>query len=549
MGDNKGTIGIYGIQDRVNSIHPQYVHDHNLALIEGGDVKHYLQLERLTRNKRDNKLYQHLPNLIREKKLVDADIDVVFVDNVIGRALISDCGQIRFEAPLNKNLTKDWEEGRLWWFNREIKAHVLNHELAHVFSCLPFFGNFKENSLLIHFDGGASLSNFSAWIYRMGKIIPVEHHWELKHLTSLFNANALTFGIIGAKLQDQNSVPGKLMGFAALGTYNEDIEFWLRQNNWFEDIWSKKSKFFEAAKSDFGINLKSLDQHNTFLQDVAATIQEVFMRETLMKIDDVNSLSNCKNLYYTGGCALNIHSNSAIIESGIFENIYIPPCTEDSGLALGAAAFGEWKKDQNFKPHSSYINNWGIEDYRAEYTEEDISKIASLLANGKIIGTCNGIAEAGPRALGNRSLLALPTKALSKKVSIDCKKREWYRPVAPIMLEEHAKYFTELETINPLAKNMLIDFPIAIKKQDEIAGVIHANGTARIQVVFSKDDNPFIFDLLTELSVKHNIKALINTSFNFKGEPIVHKEEDAIKSGEAMDIDAVVLNGKLRLLK
>jgi carbamoyltransferase len=112
----------------------------------------------------------------------------------------------------------------------------------------------------------------------LGKIIPVEHHWELKHLSTLYNANALTFGIIGAKIQDQNSVPGKLMGYAALGNYNEDIEFWLRQNNWFENIWAKKSVFFESAKADFNINLNAFDQHNTFLQDVVATIQDIFMR-------------------------------------------------------------------------------------------------------------------------------------------------------------------------------------------------------------------------------------------------------------------------------
>ena len=218
------TLGIYGIQDRIDSESPQMVHDHNLAFIENGEVKKFLQLERISRIKRDNKLHHRLVALMTEEKLVDTEMDVVFVDNRVGRSFISSNGQIRFEAPLNKRLTKDWEEGQLWWFNRELKSFILNHELAHIFSCLPFFGNFKENSLMIHFDGGASLSNFSAWMYRMGKIIPVEHHWEMKQLTSLYNANALTFGIMGAKKEDQNSVPEKMMEFAALGTYNENIE-------------------------------------------------------------------------------------------------------------------------------------------------------------------------------------------------------------------------------------------------------------------------------------------------------------------------------------
>jgi carbamoyltransferase len=548
MNEGKSTLGIYSIQDRLDTNYPQYVHDHNLALVDKGSVVKYLQLERVSRVKRDNKLHIHLPQLIREAGMVDADFDVVFVDNVVGRAMISANGQIRFEAPLNTKLTKDIEKGKLWWFNRELDSYVLNHELAHIFSCMPFFGEFEENSLLVHFDGGASLSNFSAWIYKMGKIIPVEHHWELKNFTSLYNANALTFGIIGATIEHQNSVPGKLMGYAALGSYNEDIDFWLRQNNWFEDIWGKRSHFFEKVKADFGIEMKSFDQRNTFLQDIAATIQELFMRETLLKLDDLYTLTGCKSLYYTGGCALNIYTNSAIIESHLFDNVFIPPCPDDSGLALGAAAFVEWKKGHTIKKHSPFMNNWGLTENSFNYTNEDLSQVAQLLAEGKVVGVCNGFGEAGPRALGNRSLLALPTKALAQKVSTEHKQREWYRPVAPVMLEKNACYFTGKKKIHPLSRYMLLDMKIPEDKQMEIPGVIHANGTARIQTLFSKEDNPFLYDLLTLLDEQYNVKALINTSFNTKNNPMVHTESDALKSAREMGIDAVVVNGKVNLV-
>lgn len=548
MDNVKPTLGIYGIQDRIDAEYPQMVHDHGLALMEQGKVSEYIQLERLSRIRRDNKLHRHLPDIIREMKLVDRDMDVVFVDNMVGRAYISQCGQIRFEAPLIKRITKDWEEGRLWWFNREMSSYVLNHELAHIFSCLPFFGQFNENSLLIHFDGGASFSNFSAWMYRQGKIIPVEHHWEMKPLTALFNANALTFGIMGANMEDQNSVPGKMMGYAALGTYNENIEFWLRQHHWFADIWGKRSVFFERVKADFGIDLKSFDQHQTFLQDVVATIQEVFMRETLLKIDDVNALSNCKNLYYTGGCALNIQTNSAILESRLFDHVYIPPCTDDSGLALGAAAFGEWKKEQAFHPHGPYLGKHKAGETAFCYSKEDLAEAARLIAAGKVLGLCNGPAEAGPRALGNRSLIALPTKELARKVSVEHKKREWYRPVAPVMLEKYSSYFTGLPVIHHLSGFMLLDLPVLPEQQKEIAGVVHANGTARIQTLFAREENPYLFDLLTLLDEQYQIKALINTSFNVMGKPMVHTFDDARQAAREMGIDAVVLNGKVHLV-
>jgi carbamoyltransferase len=267
-----------------------------------------------------------------------------------------------------------------------------------------------------------------------------------------------------------------------------------------------------------------------------------------MKIDDVNTLSNCKNLYYTGGCALNIQANSAIVESNLFENIFIPPCAEDSGLAIGAAAYGEWKKGNSFSRQNAYLNNWGVEDYNVEYTEADLKEVAELLVSKKIIGICNHHAEIGPRALGNRSLIALPKKSLAKKVSVELKKREWYRPVAPVMLEKNTKYFTGFEKIHHLSKYMLLDFPVLEQRQNEIAGVIHSNGTARIQTLFEKSENPFLFDLLTLLENQYNIKALINTSFNIQGEPIVHTTDDAIKSGKEMGLDALILNGKVKLL-
>ena len=541
----KSTLGIYGIQDRNENWYPQVAHDHNFALLENGEVKHYLQLERYTRKRNDNRLHQFLPKLASELGLADRQMDVVFVNKLIGSAFISANGQIRFEAPLIKRLSKTWEEGRLWWFNNELNSYLLNHELAHIFSCLPFFGEFKENSLLIHFDGGASLSNFSAWMYRMGKIVPVEHHWELKQITQLYNVNALTFNIFNTTIENYKSVPEKLMSFAVLGNYNEDIEFWLRQNRWFEAINENKNLFFESAKSDFNIDIKSLNQHNTFIQDIIATIQEIFMRETLMKIDDVNTLSNCKNLYYTGGCALNIKTNSAIIESGLFENVFIPPCPDDSGLGLGAAAFGEWMKGNNIKKHSPYLNNWSIEQVQVDHSYETIQQLAKLLVNGKIIGIFNGYGEVGHRSLGNRSIIALPTLALANKISVNHKKRDWYRPVSAVMLEKNAKYLTGKNAVHPLTRYRLIECTIVESKQKETAGVIQANGMAQIQTIFEKTDNPFLFDLLTLLDEHYNVKALINTSFHTSIEPLVQNEKEALESGRKLQLDYVVINGQI----
>lgn len=549
MDKKKPTLAIYGIQDRENYKYPFYVHDHNLAIMQNGKVLSFLQQERISRRKRDNTFHIHLKDILKKKKLLAQDYDLVFVDNVVGRTFLSQNGDVRFEAPLSNSLSANVEKGKCWWFGEEKEAWSLNHELAHIFSCLPFFGNFKENSLLVHFDGGASLSNFSAATFKNGKIEWIEYSWDLKPYSTIYNANALVFSILGAKLAEQNAVPGKFMGFAGLGKYNPEIGTWLQQNNLFQDIWGKTSQFFEKAKQDWEVKLHSFDQKNSFIQDVAATLQQIFIDKIISKLTELATKTGARTLYYTGGSSLNIVANSKIIESNLFDEVFIPPCTEDSGLALGAAAFAEWKKHGLIEQNPAYLNNWEIENYLADYNSETIKEVAENILQNKIIGVCNNYGEAGPRALGNRSILTLAnSKSLSKKLSVEKKGREWYRPLAPIALEKNTKYFTGLPKIHPLSKYMLVDFSVLPEKQKELQGAIHSDGTARFQSIFEKEENPFIYDLLNYLDHNYNVKALINTSFNAQNEPIVHTEKDALNAAKKMKLDGIILNGKFQLL-
>jgi len=546
MDKNKPTLAIYGIQDRQHSEYPLYVHDHNLAFMQDGKVLNFLQQERISRRKRDNTLHIHLKDVLKEKKLLGSDYDLVFVDNVVGRSFITHDGEARFEAPLNEQLPTGLEKGKCWWFGKEKEAWVLNHEMAHIFSCLPFFGTFKENSLLVHFDGGASLSNFSAAVYKYGQINWLEYHWDLKPFSAIYNANALVFAMLGSKLPEQNAVPGKFMGFAGWGKACPEIEKWLYKNEFFHDIWGKTSLFFQKAKTDFGVELKSFNQKNPFIKDVAATLQHIFIEQILRKLEQIAEKTGADTLYYTGGSALNIVANSRIIESRIFKEVFIPPCTEDSGLALGAAAFAEWKKHGRIEIHFPYLNNWGIENYQTNYTPEILRQVADMLASGKVIGVCNGFGEAGPRALGNRSILArADSKTLACKISVEKKGREWYRPLAPVALEKNTRYFTGNSEIHPLSEFMLVDFAVIAERQNELAGAVHADGTARFQTIFQNQQNPFLYDLLEILDKKHNVKALINTSFNRNGEPIVHTKENAMAAAREMKLGGLVLNGKL----
>jgi len=542
------TLAVYGIQDVKNYSYPVYLHDHNMTLYQNGRIINHLALERHTRNKYDHRLPGYVYPLLKQEKITGKkNLDLVFVDHVIGRAFISRQGNIRFEGPLHSGLSQHPERGQAFFLDHHPAAYVVNHELAHIFSNLPFHGPFKENSLHVHFDGGASKSNFSAWLYRNAIISPLEYHWDLQYLSSFFNANALTFSLVGANQKEQNSMPGKFMGYAAYGNYKKDIELWLIKYNYFKNIWGHKQYFFDRLKMDWNIILKHFDRRNPFLQDIAATFQHIFQRDLIKKLKTLQADTGAEYLYYSGGSALNIKANTELIRSGIFRQIFIPPCTNDSGLSIGAGALVEWLKHGSIHSHSPYLNNWFLNDLNIRYTREDIIRLARLLAEGAVVAVANGAGESGPRALGNRSILArADSSELAKYISGRLKKREWYRPLAPVMLEKNLSSFTNESESRLLSKYMLREFTILPEKAGELKGAVHIDGSSRIQTLKERRENPFLYDLLHTLEAQQGIKALLNTSFNAKGRPLVHTEEDALREAREMGIDHLVINGELK---
>lgn len=551
MNPQKKTLAIYGIRDLDDKPFPVMIHDHNMSVFQNGSILKNVQLERITRTKHDHRLPKYLNDLLSQEKLLgQSDVDLVFVDHIYGRAFQNNKGNIRFEAPLNNKLQTQAEVGVCYFLDGIQEAYAVNHELAHVFSNLPFTGEFKENSLHVHFDGGASKSNFSAWVFREGKMHLIEYHWDLKYLSSLFNANALNFSIIGTKQRDQNSMPGKFMGLASYGEYDPKIEQWLKENDFFHSIWKNKQLFFNQLKRDWNIDLKSFDQKNYFIQNITATIQHIFERDLIQKLKNLKVKTQTDYLYYSGGSALNIKANTRLIKSRLFNDVFVPPCTNDSGLSIGAGAFVEWEKHGKVNTHSPYLNNWGLQNGDYSFDNTHIEAVASCLLSGKVVGVCNGPGESGPRALGNRSILALAnSKQTAAFVSMKLKGREWYRPIAPVMLSKNLEYFTGEQNNYSLAKYMLMDFSIKPTRQKEIEGVVHVDGTSRIQIIEERTQNPYLFDLLTYLDENKGIKALINTSFNAKGRPIVHTEKDAMKEAEEMGLEFIVLNGRLVSVK
>ena len=247
---------------------------------------------------------------------------------------------------------------------------------------------------------------------------------------------------------------------------------------------------------------------------------------------------------------MNIKINASLINSGLFESVFIPPCCSDTGIGLGAAALDAFMKEGPLEKHCPFLNNVGIAPYIYD-PDFSIEKVCSMLVDGKVIGVCTGNAEAGPRALGHRSIIAIPTSTeMRNYISMKIKQREWYRPLAPIVLESQMEKLFDDYMPNPAMYYMLYEFKVKPSMRDKIPAVTHVDGTARAQIVSEDDPSlELIVNILETMEEDYDIPCLINTSFNRRGEPMVYTHQDAIESAKSMGLDAVILDNKFVILK
>ena len=292
-----------------------------------------------------------------------------------------------------------------------------------------------------------------------------------------------------------------MMGLSSYGEpiYKEKI---------YEDFIDKNHFFKLKKRCEHGIgNYLS----NAKIEDLAASIQSV-LEECITKIIyEAKKLTNSENLVYSGGVALNCVANSKI--NTIFKNTWIMPNCGDAGTSLGAAALVLKKK-------LTWKNVFLGYNIKKNY---ELEKISNELCKNNVVGIANNRAEFGPRALGNRSLLADPRNKNTKNNMNLIKKREKFRPFAASILEEDAKNYFQMN----VDKSPYMQFTFKCKFPNEFPAICHVDGTSRIQTV-SKNDNLNFYYLLKEYKEKSGCPMLLNTSLNIKGKPIVNNEKDVL---------------------
>ncbi len=297
--------------------------------------------------------------------------------------------------------------------------------------------------------------------------------------------------------------------------------------------------------------------------DIAASVQKVTEDVIFHVVDTAVTATGIKQVCLAGGVALNSLANGRLIRERGY-SLYIHPAAGDSGSAMGAAL---WRACQGAGKRSAALTsaylgsqcppdqeideaifNSGFQLHGTFPPDQLTSEVARLLAEGNVIGWFQGNAEWGPRALGNRSILADPTRADMKKIVNErIKFREPFRPFAPsVMIEEVYKYFEcpELQSCMSPEYFMLAVHHVVPKYRSVLPAITHADGTARLQVVDSKS-NPIFYGLLKEFKALRGVGVLLNTSYNLKGEPIVDTPADALRTFSYSGLDYVVLNNRI----
>lgn len=489
---------------------------------------------------------------------------------VTERAQIGEAGEFSPDATSEKQLSDDLlyrqnladlrlrQTREILQYSGEVVP--IEHHLAHA-ACAYFNSGFDDAAIL-------TIDAIGEWETTS---LSVGHNSSIKKLKSIRYPHSLgtVYKAISVFLGFGENDSGKTMGLAAYGdptVYRHVFHDWIRlledgkfelrhgylKHQYVARYWSRSEKDFgDLLISAFGASRKAGEELSERDCNIAASLQERLEEAGVHLALNLQKETQQKNLCIAGGVGLNGVMNYRILCDTEFENIYVPPASGDDGASLGAAQYlahverGEERPRSTFTPYLG--SEWteecikdAIDEYggKAIYVSDPAFEAASRIAAGKVIGWFQGRSEIGPRALGNRSILADARRAEMKKVVNErIKFRESFRPFAPACLAEHASDYFEMQLPSPF---MLMVPPTRPDKRQVIPSVTHVDGTARLQTV-TKSNNLMFHKLLTHIYTMTGVPVVMNTSFNVRGEPIVDSPNDAIACFRKTNLDALVI--------
>jgi len=433
-----------------------------------------------------------------------------------------------------------------------------DHHTAH--AATAFYQSPYEDALTFTYDGGGDLGFFN--VYRTSRTNGIT-------LLERFNQDlGFAYMILADHLDDITRDPlnignlvyaGKLMGLCSYGTVRSE---WLDAFTEFYEAYSYSgSSFLGGAEVSVEalprlMNKIGIDDYNKSTRikdqtawDIAATTQFMFEQQFFKYAQPYIDQYPDLPVTMSGGCALNVILNAKLLEQKN-GRVFVPPNTSDCGVAVGGILMvtkPETQIDLTYSGtpildehmFSSYIENGAYSIIENVGTKE----LANYINLGNIVGIIDGNSEHGPRALGNRSIICNPVGDMKDVLNAKVKNREWYRPFAPIVrLEDAATYFHFPK--NAQSRHMTYVAEVRDEYKEVIPAVTHEDGTGRIQTV-THQQNPLMYELLTEFSAISDHSVLLNTSFNVNGKPILTRLSDALDILRTSELDAVYYKRRL----
>lgn len=576
-----------------------YFHDAAAALLRDGMLVAAAEEERFTRKKHDYEFPQHAIEFVLTQGGIKAgDLEyVAFFEKPLlkfERLLLSTMQTFPRSRRLFQEAMITWLGDKLWikhLIQKRLgvppsKILFSEHHLSHAASalyCSPF-----EEAAILTVDGVGEWATASMGV---GKGTEISLLKELRFPHSLGLLYSAFTAFLGFEVNEgEYKVMGmapfgsprymdevyKLVRVAADGSFELDMDYFSFHyssnrtfNGKFEELFGPprdpEAHFFtphSGYPSYFGekpTHFAEVAEQNQYYADVAASIQAVTEEILVKMVNQAHKETGLTRLCMAGGVALNSVANGRILRESPFQDIYIQPAAGDGGGAVGAALYAYhavlgrprrfvmehayWGQEHNASAIEAFLKIQNIRYERFDDEAKLILWVVERLEAGKVIGWLQGRFEWGPRALGNRSILADPRRVDMKDlVNVKIKFREPFRPFAPSVLVEQAEeYFALPETVRHYpARFMLYVVDVKPDQQDTVPAVTHVDGTARLQTV-RRVDNPRYYKLIETFGAATGVPVVLNTSFNLRGEPIVNTPAEAFQSFSKSGMDALVL--------
>ena len=377
-------------------------------------------------------------------------------------------------------------------FGRPVPVKSFKHHYSH--ACAGYYTSKFNDAVVVVLDAIGEYNTSTIWIGE-GEKIKLKYKQNYPVSFGLFYS-AFT-QLIGLMPNQEEYI---MMGMAAYGDWKK---YYKKVDAYFPKINKQKYNFHKGI-TDWGLVL----EEDKF--DIAAAVQFVYEQRLNEFMRMAYATTGKRNLVFMGGCALNSSANTLLWD--IFDDVWIMPNPGDAGSSLGAAAafYGkhiEWKT-----PYLGY-------DLGGDYPVDKI--VEGILKDG-VVAVATGRAEYGPRALGNRSILADPRDPeIKNKVNL-IKQRELFRPFAPVVLEEFASEWFDMDFPSPY-----MQYTVKCLKPDLIPSVVHEDGTSRVQTV-NENQHPGLYAALKKFHSHTGVPIFLNTSLNIKGQPLINDNNDII---------------------